>query len=148
MTAEVTYTGLLAKVDRLEHYIDAADQIDLKTTHVLCGGLYARSFTVPAGVAVVGATHKTDHVDVMQGDVSFTTPEGVKRLTGMHVLATKAGAKRVGYAHSETKWTTICKTDLIDIPAIEAELVVEAEKLQTRRFALEGRDIYKLENQS
>lgn len=135
---------LVQRIERLAEHIGAGEQVDLQTTHVTGGGMYARSFIIPAGVAVVGATHKKDHLDVMQGDVSFTTGDGLKRLTGMHVLSTKAGAKRVGFAHSETKWTTIVRTELTDIHAIEEECVVEAEQLQTRRLEIERRQIFSL----
>ena len=134
------------RIDDLEAHLKTLPQVDLNTTHTLSGGMYARTIRIPAGAALTGATHKFDHLDVMQGDISFTLIDGtVKRLTGHHVLATKAGAKRAGYAHSETLWTTICSTQLDDIQAIEKELVVESEELQTRQLELAGTHTYHLE---
>ena len=63
----------------------------------------------------------------MQGDITVSTDEGMKRLIGQHVMATKAGNKRVGLAHADTIWTTVCHTNLTDIEAIEEELVEESE---------------------
>lgn len=143
--SEITKSNL-EKVEHLESYLKTLPQVDLQTTHLLSGGMYARTIIIPAGTAMSGATHKFDHLDVMQGDVSFTLGDGtVKRLTGHHVLATKAGAKRVGYIHADTIWTTICATDLTDIKAIEDELVVESADLQTRQLELTGSSTYKLE---
>lgn len=142
--AEHTLQDNIAKA---EAYLLTLPQVDLQTKHSISGGMYARTIFIPAGTTMTGATHKTDHLDVMQGDVMFTLGDGeTKRLTGHHVLVTKAGAKRIGHAHTDTIWTTICRTDLTDIQEIESELVVEAEQLQTRQFALEGRDVYKLEH--
>lgn len=136
------------RIARLEDCIQDAPQVDLNTKHVLSGGMYARTIVIPAGTAMVGAAHRKDHLDVMQGDVTFTLGDGtLKRLTGQHVLATPAGAKRVGFVHTDTIWTTICATDLTDIPAIEDELVVESADLQTRQQAIDGVRLYQLETE-
>lgn len=128
------------KVRHLEDMLATLPQCDLRTTHALVNGMYARTIIVPAGVALTGAAHKTDHLCVAFGDITVLTDEGPKRLTGYHVLTTKAGMKRAGLAHSDTAWTTICRTSfdsLADLHAIEAELVEEPERLQTRRQEIE-----------
>ena len=134
------------KVRALEDEVLALPQVDLSTTHVLCGGIYARTITIPAGVVLTGAAHKKDHVCVAQGDITVLTDDGPKRLHGQHVLATKAGMKRAGVAHAETRWTTLCRTDLTDLAAIEDELVEEPEKLQTRVLELAHASGLKLED--
>jgi len=123
-------------VERLEFAILQTPQVDLKTTHALSGGVYARTIHIPAGTVLTGASHKKDHIDIMQGDITVSTDDGMRRLIGQHVLESKAGNKRVGFAHSDTTWTTICQTNLTDLNDIEAELVEEPEKLQTRNLEL------------
>ena len=120
------------RIQRLEAEILGQPQVDLKTRNVVTGRMIARTITVPAGTVLTGATHKRDHINIVQGDITVSTDDGMKRLTGQHTLATKAGHKRVGYAHADTEWTTICQTDLTDIADIEDDLVVESEKLQSR----------------
>lgn len=132
----VVTTMQQAKYDALTEALLQLPQVDLLTTHVIMGGLYARTIRIPAGVVLTGAVHKKDHVDIMQGDITVTTHEGSKRLTGHHVLNTPAGLGRAGYAHTETLWTTICATELTELAAIEAELVENPAKLQTRGPAL------------
>jgi hypothetical protein len=122
-----------AHVERLEGIALAMPQVAIPTEHVISGGMYARTITIPAGVVVTGAAHKTDHINVCQGDIEVLTDEGPKRLTGLHVLATKAGMKRAGYTHAETRWTTICRTEQTDPRAAEEELVEQPETLQTRK---------------
>tara|TARA_R110000868_G_scaffold323523_1_gene584446 strand:- start:65 stop:514 length:450 start_codon:yes stop_codon:yes gene_type:complete len=124
----------LAQILALENDVLKLPQIDLKTTHALSGGVYARTMFVPAGTVYTGATHKKDHVNVFQGDITVWTEGGMKRFTGQHVIESKAGAKRTGYTHSDTSWTTICATDKTDIEEIESDLVEEPEQLQTRKL--------------
>jgi len=94
--------------------------------------MYARTITIPAGVVLVGAAHKTDHLCVMAGDIEVLTDDGLKRLTGHHVLETRAGMKRAGHALAETRWTTICRTSAATVDEAENDLVDEPERLQTR----------------
>ncbi len=129
--------SMLDRVRRLEAELLKAPQVDLQTTNVLSGRMLARSIFIPAGAALTGATHRKDHINIVQGDISVSTDDGMKRLTGQHVLATRAGHKRVGYAHADTIWTTVVQTDLTDLAAIENEVVEEAESLQTRRLSIE-----------
>lgn len=119
-------------VQRLEDAVLQMPQVDLKTTHALSGGVYARTVFIPAGTVVTGATHKRDHLNILQGDITAWTENGMQRFTGQNVLPGKIGAKRAVFAHSDTTWTTICHTLLSDFFEIEAELVEEPEKLQTR----------------
>lgn len=121
-----------ALVERLERMSLALPQTAIPTEHVLNGGMYARTITIPAGVLLTGAAHKTDHINVCMGDIEVLTDDGPKRLTGLHVLATKAGMKRAGYTHGPTRWTTICRTAQTTVQAAEDELVEQPERLQTR----------------
>ena len=121
---------------QFESMLKQFDQLDIPVQHDLSGGMYARTGLILAGTTLIGATHKTDHINIVNGDIVVTTDDGMKRLTGYQVLPTKAGMKRVGYAITDTWWTTICRTDLTDISAIENEIVVESEQLQTRAKSL------------
>lgn len=111
-------------------------QVQIRTEHALSGGIYTRTIHIPADTVVTGLPHKHDHMNIMTGDITVSTDEGMKRLTGYQVVPAKAGLMRAGYAHADTVWTTIFATDLIDIEAIENEMTDESEKLQTRKTAL------------
>lgn len=133
-------------VAELERHVLTAPQVDLRTEHALAGGVYARTITIPAGTVLTGALHKKDHINIVEGDITVTTDEGPLRLTGYHVITVKAGSKRAGFAHSDTKWTTVCHTELTDIEAIEDEMTDESARLQTRQLALPTTLINELEN--
>lgn len=131
----------LATVDavrRLEDAVAEMPQVDLSTENLVHGGMCARTIFIPAGTVLTGALTSMDNVCVMFGDIEVTTDDGPQRLTGYHVLPAKAGAKRAGFAHADTWWTTIWPTDLTDIEAIEDEATSESARLQTRRLKLEG----------
>nr|WP_145546384.1 hypothetical protein [Variovorax boronicumulans] len=135
------------KVGALEKAILKVPQVDLSTTHELAGEVYARTIFIPAGTVLTGAAHNKDHVNVMFGDISVSTDEGMVRLTGYHVLPTKAGMKRVGFAHRDTCWTTVFHTKLTDIEAIEDEMTDESEMLQTRTLKLRNEPQQQLEGE-
>ena len=109
-------------------------QIDMQTTHALSGGVYARTVFIPAGSVVVGATHKKDHICIIDGDVETLLDGETRRITGRVVINGQKGVKRAVYAHDDTLWTTVCMTALSDLAEIEAELVEEPESLQTRHL--------------
>lgn len=139
--ADTAVLDRLASVDavrRLEAAVSDLPQIDLSTENLVHGGMCARTVLIPAGTVLTGALTNMDNVCVMFGDIEVTTDEGAKRLTGYHVLPARAGAKRAGFAHADTWWTTIWPTELTDIEAIEDEATSESHLLQTRRLKLEG----------
>ena len=113
-----------------------APQVDLRTTHLVFGGLSARTILIPAGTVLTGALTNIANMCVVFGDITVTTDDGPKRLTGFNVVKAAAGAKRAGVAHADTWWTTIHRTDLTDISDIENEMTNEADALQTRTQCL------------
>lgn len=112
-------------------------QVHLQTEHLVHGGMYCRSGMIPAGTLLTGALTRHDNVCLVVGDITVTTDEGVRRLTGTHILAAKAGAKRAGIAHADTWWVTIHATPLTDVREIEDDMTPESAQLQTRRDGIE-----------
>lgn len=126
----------VATVRRLEGFLLSLPQIDLTTTHVVHGGMCARTILIPAGTMLTGALTNCDNICIICGDITVTTDAGPRRLTGYHVLPANAGAKRVGAAHADTWWTTIHCTALTDQADIENEMTDESAGLGSRRNQL------------
>lgn len=120
------------KVREMEAMLVQLPQVDLQTSHVIHGGLYARTILIPAGTVLTGAQTARDNVCIVCGDIEVTTDEGVQRLTGFHVLPAKAGAKRAGVTHADTWWTTVFRTDATTVAECEDDVAAETEGLQTR----------------
>lgn len=141
-------TGFLAgmptpeAVRRMEDMLLQMPQIDLQTQHLLSAGLYARTIFIPAGTVLTGALTNIDNLCVAFGDITVTTDDGPKRLTGFNVIPAMAGAKRAGVAHSDTWWVTILRTDCSTIEDAEEALTGEAERLQSRNEHLLGRTVW------
>lgn len=133
------------QIERLEAVMNMAPQIDLQTRHYFAHGLYAREIFIPAGTVLTGAVHKSEHINVCCGDITVWTEDGMRRLTGWHTMVSRAGAKRVGYAHSDTVWVTLHHTDKSELSDIESDLVEEPDALQTRRGGLTYADLSALE---
>jgi cytoskeletal protein CcmA (bactofilin family) len=123
--------AIIEKVKGFEEILLQLPQVDLNTTHSLAGEVYSRTIFIPAGVTLTGAIHNKDHVNIMCGDITVSTDTGMKRLRGYHVFPTKAGMKRVGYAHADTYWTTVLQTKETELSKIEEDITPEYTKLQT-----------------
>ncbi len=93
---------------KLELAMFEMDQVKIDPIHRFCGDMYSREIVIPKGTLLVGRIHKFDHFDVMlSGDISVSTDEGIqRRLTGINVMEGKAGKKRAGYAHEDSRWIT------------------------------------------
>lgn len=130
------------QIERLEGCLLAAEQaghgVECDTWHHFADGLVARTILIPAGTALTGGAHKAEHLNVCHGDITVWTEHGMRRLTGYHVLPSLPGAKRAGYAHADTYWTTVHTNpeNLRDIAALEDALIEDPHKLQSRRLAL------------
>lgn len=91
----------------LEKQMLEMEQLPILTNHHFAAGLYGREIIIPADTLVTGKAHAFEHLNVCIGDITVWTEDGMKRLTGVHVLRSRPGTKRVGYAHAETHWITV-----------------------------------------
>jgi hypothetical protein len=68
--------------------------------------------------------HRTEHLCIVSGDINVTTDEGVQRIRNLQlVISSKPGAKRAGYAHEDTVWTTVHATTETDLDKLVEELM-------------------------
>jgi hypothetical protein len=103
-------------------------QVETVVTDHFADGLYARELFIPAGVCLVGALHKTNHIfTVSQGECYAVTHEGKEHIVAPYTGQTKPGMKRVIYAVTDTVWTTYHPTDETN-PEKIAEQILETEQ--------------------
>lgn len=121
--------------------------VALETWHHFADGLVARTIFIPAGTGLTGGAHKSEHMNVCHGDITVWTEQGMKRLTGYHVLPSLPGTKRIGRTHADTWWTTVHLNpgNERDIAKLEDALVEDAHLLQSRRLALPTTTMEKLQ---
>ena len=112
--------GVNERIEILEQALLQEEQVELPVEHLFVNGMYARKITIPKGTMLTGAVHKWGYVDIMlSGDISVATPDGIKRLTGWQILEGKPGRKRAGFAHEDTHWITVHRTDATTPDGIE-----------------------------
>ena len=115
-----------SRVQALQDVISQMPQYEPETKHTFHAGMYCREVWRPAGVIVVGKIHKKEHFYlIVSGTVSITTDEGVKSVTGPHLLCSKPGTKRAVYAETDALCMTFHVVDARTIEDAEHELVEE-----------------------
>ena len=114
---------MLEKVYALEAEIAKLPQVDCPVVNHFAPGIYAREMTIPAGVALTGAVHKTEHLNIIsKGRIAVSTDDGMKEVSAPFAFVSKPGTKRVGLAIEETVWTTIHATETTDLDKLVEEL--------------------------
>ena len=70
------------RVFYLEAAIEQMPQTDCHIRHHFADGVYAREMTIPAGVVLTGAVHKTCHLSILsKGKIQLVSDEEVIELT-------------------------------------------------------------------
>jgi hypothetical protein len=113
------------KVELLQQELAKLPQYEPETKHYFHGGLYCREVFRHAGVLVVGAVHKKEHIYlIVSGTVAITDGDGnVQEVTGPHVVQSKPGTKRAVYAVTDALCMTFHVTEATTVEEAEATLV-------------------------
>lgn len=125
----------LPQLDRLHRALETSDvpklDLDAHTAHHFCRGMYARELRIPAGYVVVGKMHASENFFLLvSGEVTISTRDGMRRLTGPVLAVTKPGDKRVAYAHTDVIMFNFHTRadDAEDIEILESRYVVPQEE--------------------
>lgn len=103
------------KIEQMEDALMEMPQVDIPVESLFVNGMYARKILIPRDTILTGRVHLADYVDIMlSGDITVATPDGVKRFTGFNIFEGKQGRKRAGYAHEDTHWVTVHRTEIKD----------------------------------
>lgn len=120
------------RVRELEEIALGMPQIDIATHHIIHGGMYARTITIPAGVVLTGAEIKLATVLVLFGHVRVTMGDEVRELAGYHVLAASKDRKQAFLALTDTHLTMIFPSCAQTVEEAEREFTDEHDKLFSR----------------
>lgn len=103
--------------------LPAAEQREFDVQHTLIEGVYTRTLFIPKGSLLVGEIHLKECVNIVaKGDISVLTETGMGRFQAGHIAISKPGIQKVGYAHQDTVFVNVFRTDKTDINEIEAEI--------------------------
>ena len=127
------------KVRRLEANLKEMQQVAIRTEHLIHGGMYARTISIPAGAVLTGALIKLATVLIVSGECTVFTGGDTLELRGYHVIPASAGRKQVFLAHADTDLTMLFPSHAQTVADAEAEFTDEAHLLLSRHGA--GQDL-------
>lgn len=105
--------------------LEQGEPAETAIEHHFANGVYGREMFMPAGTMLTGKIHRHSTLNVLiQGDITVSTPEGIRRLQAPAVFVSAPGAKKVGFAHTDVRWLNVHPTKLTDLAAIEAKFIV------------------------
>jgi len=98
-------------------------QREFDVTHTLIDGVYTRTLLIPKSSLLIGQIHLKECVNIVaKGDISVLTETGMGRFQAGHVAVSAPGIQKVGYAHEDTVFINVFRTDETEIEKIEAEI--------------------------
>ncbi len=114
------------KMMALENEMRKHPQLEDQVTHHFAPGVYARELFIPKGALLTGKIHKTEHLNIIsQGKIIVSNMGESRTITAPHILVSKPGTKRAGYALEDTIWITIHPTLETDLIKIEEEVIAK-----------------------
>jgi hypothetical protein len=103
------------------------DKAEMPVTHEFADGMYIRRLFIPKGTLLVGKIHKQACVNVVErGDISVLTETGSKRIQAGFTIVSPTGIQKVGFAHEDTVFTNIFRTDETDPEKVEDIIACES----------------------
>lgn len=119
---------------RLETQIATLPPVDAPVTHHFAHGVYGRELFIPAGSVLTGKMHRYATLNVLvMGEITVTTPEGVKRIKAPAIFTSPPMTKKVGFAHTDVVWLNVHPTHLQDVDAIEQKFIAPEEPIALER---------------
>lgn len=126
---------LPAQIDNVRRWETEAlkkPQIELPVRHFLHAGMYARTVTVPADVAINGVLIKIPTMLVVNGHAFVYMGDDFKRMVGYNVLAAEANRKQIFIALEDTDITMLFTTTAKTVKEAEEQFTDEWHLLSTR----------------
>ena len=97
---------------------------DLPLLHDFAPGIYTRRILMPAGSFVIGATHRTEHLNMALSGSAYVMMDGeITFVKAPAVIKSGAGQKKCFRIVEEMIWATIHPTETTDLDELEKELI-------------------------
>lgn len=117
----------LGQIQRAESILRAAPEelkLEIEPTHTFGPGFYARTIRIPAGAALVGKVHATEHVFILSaGVLAIASEEGRRVVSAPFQCVSAPGVKRAGVALTDCTVTNVHVTCETDLQRLEADLI-------------------------
>jgi len=99
-------------------------ELDIK--HTFLDGMYMREMFIPKGTLLVGKVHRQACINVVsKGDISVLTETGSARVKAGYSIVSPAGIQKVGFAHEDTVFVNVFRTDETDPEKVESVVAID-----------------------
>ncbi len=107
--------------------LPVAEKREFEVKHTFLNGMYMRELFIPKGSLLIGKIHKLPCLNVVsKGDISVLTESGSARVTAGYSVQSPAGIQKVGYAHEDTVFINVFRTDETDAATIEDAIAFDS----------------------
>lgn len=118
------------EIARLQSCMLQQQNIELTVDHEFLNGMYQRKLFIPKGTMLIGKIHKVPCLNIVAaGDIDILTEFGFRRVRAGFTGISPAGIQKLGYAHEDTVFINVFRTDTVDLEALEEELVSDSHDL-------------------
>jgi len=96
--------------------------------HIFTPGVYSRKFEMPAGMVVIGRTHRHQHlIIILSGHAEIVSGEERTQVRGGDMFVSPAGTKRAVLALEDTAFLTVHPNpeNIENIEELESEIIEE-----------------------
>jgi hypothetical protein len=124
----------LEALSRVEEFIRTQTApAEIRTEHVLHGGMYTRTVRLLPGTLISGCLYKVPTMLIVNGEARVYVADGWTELSGYNVIAASAGRKQLFFAISEVEITMLFPTSARTVEEAENEMTDEADLLVSRQ---------------
>jgi hypothetical protein len=106
-------------LDALESAMLTQPQTECPVTHHFGPGVYIREVRIPAGLLVVGHSHRDENLNIMLAGKMALLVDGQISIVEAPFMKVALPGRKVGYAIEETVWQNVYATDETDIAKLE-----------------------------
>jgi hypothetical protein len=93
---------------------------EFEVKHTFLNGVYMRELFIPKDSILVGKIHRMDCINIVsRGDISILTEFGANRVGAGYTGVSPAGIQKIGFAHENTVFVNVFRTDETDLEKIE-----------------------------
>ena len=128
-----TQPEVLKKLFVAQERILKEEQVPIHTQHLIHGGMYARTITMPPGTVLVGALIKRPTVVITVGSGRVLFGQEWADIDGYQVLPASKDRKQVFFSRGALVITMLFPTSAKTVEEAEEEFTDEAELLLSRR---------------
>lgn len=106
-------------MDVLEAAMLAQPQTECQVAHHFGPGIYIREVRIPAGLLVIGHSHRDESLNIMLAGKMALLADGEISIVEAPFMKVTLPGRKVGYAIEDTVWQNVYATNETDIAKLE-----------------------------